>query len=55
LTEGESNGHCKLAVADTTMIEASYLDNSKDEVKNAVIDRTNQKGINKLMYPTWDF
>ena len=36
------------------MIEASYLDVTKNETKTAVVDR-NQKGVNKLMYPTWDF
>lgn len=55
VTHGDELGHTKLAIADTSMIEASFQDITKDEVKNAVIDRNNQKGINKLMYPTWSF
>lgn len=37
------------------MIEASFQDISKDETKNAIIDKNNQKKSNKLMYPTWSF
>lgn len=37
------------------MIEASFNDLSKDETKNAIIDKNKTKGQNKLMYPTWNF
>lgn len=37
------------------MIEASFNDLSKNEVKNAISDKNNQKGVNKLLYPSWNF
>lgn len=54
LTEGDSKGTSKLAVADASMIEASFQDQTKDDVKSAVVDKKG-KGLNKLQYPSWGF
>lgn len=36
------------------MIEASFQDQTKDDVKSAVVDKKG-KSMNKLQYPTWGF
>ena len=55
MTEGEDESSVKLAVVDTSMVEASFTDLSKEESQNAIIDKDKVKGQNDILYPTWVF